>query len=236
MHSLGWQPHLNLNLGSSNCKSLSIVDNMTLPGPQFPHLPNGHNKISYFKEFGWGFTKLMHKIRKRHIAHNENSMNPITIIIYATPGNNINQLVLDIVTKDCMFYNRFVFVCFHVCCFWVLWHWRGVDMLPLLGFARDVGQPKDSRKVQMQGHMKKEAAEVGKEYIMKGENSSRPVLGRMSCCSKYPWKSLQGPSLSEHFLHIYRKGSNHPFHFILTTSKLCLPGYLHDHPFHLPKN
>lgn len=93
-----------------------------------------------------------------------------------------------------------------------------------------------SQKVQMLGHMKKEATQVGKEYIMKGEKSSRPVLGKMSCCSEYPWKSLQGPSLAEHFLHIYRKESNHPFHFILTPSKLCLPDYLHNHPFHLPKN
>lgn len=104
------------------------------------------------------------------------------------------------------------------------------------GLCKGLWAAKDSQKVQIQGHMKKEATQVGKEYIMKGEKSSRPVLGTVFCCSKYPWKSLQGPSLLEHFLHIFRKESNHPFHFILTMSKLRLPGYLQNHLFHLPKN
>ena len=38
MHSWGWQPHLNLNPRSSKCKRLSIVGNITLSGPQLPHL------------------------------------------------------------------------------------------------------------------------------------------------------------------------------------------------------
>lgn len=91
-----------------------------------------------------------------------------------------------------------------------------------------------SQKAQMQEHMKR--GHTGRKGIHGEEREIKTSPGRMSCCSEYPWKSLQCPSLSEHFLHIYRKESNHPFHFILTTSKLCPPDYLHDHPFHLPKN
>lgn len=55
---------------------------------------------------------------------------------------------------------------------------------------------------------------MGKENRKKGGKSDQ-AWERCPAVPNAPWKSLQCLSLSEHFAHIYTKGSNHPFQFIL---------------------
>lgn len=61
--------------------------------------------------------------------------------------------------------------------------------------------------------MRKEDIQIGRKRKHTEEKSSRPVLRKMPCCANAP-ENHYSP-FAGHFPHIYRKESNHPFHFIL---------------------
>lgn len=100
---------------------------------------------------------------------------------------------------------------------------------------RTLGSQRQPTGTDAGAYENKKATQVGKEYIMKGEKSLKPILEGCPAVLNIPENHCKALLLRALLIH-FQEGSNHPFHFILTTSKFRLPDCLHDYFFHLPKN